>query len=137
MSIIFATAGCTQASISTEKTEQVSENPISFSALSPAEFKEMSQKEDVVVIDIRTPQEIAQGKVINTAKEIDFYAPDFKEKIQSLDPTKTYLLYCHSGNRTNAAKSIMKDFGFKNVYDLAGGMGAWEKSGCKTVCKNK
>ncbi|HLN18857.1 MAG TPA: rhodanese-like domain-containing protein [Patescibacteria group bacterium] len=76
---------------------------------------------DFVVIDCRTPQELAEG-VIGNPLNIDFYDPYFAEKIAKLDRHKTYLVYCRSGNRSTAFVKIMIDSGFHNVYNVEGGI---------------
>jgi rhodanese-related sulfurtransferase len=80
--------------------------------------------EDVILIDIRTPQEFVLGNIEN-ATNIDFYSSSFRDDINALDKNKTYLIYCRSGSRTNEASQIMKSLGFKEVYVLGGGINAW------------
>lgn len=45
---------------------------------------------------------------------------EFEEKLDSLDKSKTYYLYCASGNRSGKAAEIMKENGFENVHNLGG-----------------
>jgi len=56
---------------------------------------------------------------------INFFDADFKEQLSGLDKSKSYLVYCRSGNRSGKACSMMADMGFKNLYNLRGGIGAW------------
>lgn len=140
MALIFATTACSKDETPKQAPQkaEVSETktlPEYFSAIEPSVFQEIAESEDAIVIDIRTPQEIVQGKAMNTAEEIDLYAPEFRAQIENLDPEKTYLLYCRSGNRTVTAKTLMKNLGFEKVYDLKGGIRRWEQHGCKTICK--
>ena len=79
------------------------------------------------VIDVRTPREIAQGKIIDSALEIDFYRNDFAKKINKLPKDKKYLIYCRSGNRSSKALKLMKKAGFTEVYELQGGITSWKK----------
>lgn len=78
----------------------------------------------VVVLDVRTPEETAQGK-IQGAIELDFRSPDFAAEVAKLDPEKTYLVYCRSGNRSGKACHLMAEKGFKNLFNLSGGYLAW------------
>lgn len=89
---------------------------------------EMMNKNDVVTIDIRTPEEIAKGKIIDSAIEMDFYADDFKSKVQALDRDKNYMVYCRSGNRSGKTLKMMEEMGFKNAYHYKGGYKAFEES---------
>jgi hypothetical protein len=77
-----------------------------------------------VLLDVRTPAEVAQGS-IKGSQNIDVSAADFKEKIAVLDKDKTYLVYCRSGARSVRACNIMSENGFKNLVNLQGGYQAW------------
>lgn len=83
---------------------------------------------DLIVLDVRTPQEFAEGHLDN-ATMIDFYEPDFASQLADLDPTQPYLLYCRSGNRSGQALTLMKDLGFTNVAEIDGGTNAWSAAG--------
>lgn len=73
---------------------------------------------DIIVIDVRTPDEIAQTGAIENSINIDFKASDFKEKISALDKDKEYILFCKSGNRSGQASKIMAVMGFSNINNL-------------------
>ncbi len=89
-------------------------------------FKQMMKKPNTVVLDVRTTAETAQQK-IEGAVELDFYSPDFAKKVAALDKTKTYLVYCRSGNRSGQACQIMQNQGFAKLYNMKGGMIAWNQ----------
>ena len=74
-------------------------------------FKKMMSEPNVVILDVRTPEETAQGK-IEGAIEINVKDPSFDEKIQALDKDKTYLVYCRSGGRSVTSCNKMADQGF-------------------------
>lgn len=96
--------------------------------LSAAQFKEGIEKGNVTILDVRTAGEVASG-YIEGAENIDWYATDFKERASKLDKTKPVYIYCAAGGRSSSAISTIKALGFKEVYDLEGGMGAWRKAG--------
>jgi phage shock protein E len=83
---------------------------------------------DVVVLDIRTPEEAAAG-AIPGARVVDFYSPTFQADIDALDRDVTYLVYCQSGNRSAQATKLMENLGFQDVYELEGGILAWANAG--------
>jgi phage shock protein E len=83
---------------------------------------------DVVVLDIRTPEEVAAG-AIPGARMVDFYSPSFRSDIDTLDRDATYLVYCRSGSRSAEATKLMEDLGFEDVYELEGGILAWANAG--------
>ncbi|MGZ3902884.1 MAG: thioredoxin domain-containing protein, partial [Bacteroidia bacterium] len=65
---------------------------------------------------------------IQGAENIDWNSEDFESKINKLKKEKAVYVYCLSGGRSGAAASKMKSLGFKNVYDLKGGMLAWNNA---------
>lgn len=94
----------------------------------PEEAHALVDSEDVVVLDVRTPEEYAAGH-IDGAVLVDFQADDFAERIDALDRDTTYVLYCRSGNRSAQARALMADLGFRDVTDVAGGFQAWQAAG--------
>jgi len=91
-------------------------------------FEAQLERGSNVLIDLRTPDEVKKG-IIKNATVIDYFRKDFEEAIAKLDPKKTYLLYCASGGRSGETLTLMKEKGFKNVYDLKGGFNAWRAEG--------
>jgi rhodanese-related sulfurtransferase len=69
---------------------------------------------DLIVVDVRTPKEIEGGK-LPQAIAIDVKNENFRSKIEKLDKTKSYLLYCKSGIRSGKAATIMKQAGFNSI----------------------
>ena len=80
--------------------------------------------DDLVVLDVRTPEEFAEGH-LEGAMMIDFYRDDFAMRIAELDPSVPYLIYCRSGNRSGQTADIMADLGFDDVAEIDGGILAW------------
>jgi rhodanese-related sulfurtransferase len=83
---------------------------------------------NLVVLDVRTPEEFAAGALPN-AVLIDINSPTFADEVGQLDTSKPYLVYCRSGNRSARAVEIMEDIGFGEIYELANGIQAWVESG--------
>ena len=79
---------------------------------------------DVIILDVRTEGETKNG-IVEGALNIDISAPNFGEQIQYLDRDKSYLVYCHSGARSSQACKFMEMNSFGDVYNLMGGMVAW------------
>ncbi len=93
------------------------------------EFARHIERDDVVVLDVRTPQEYAQGHIGNNTRNIDFYAADFRAALNTLLPrNRPYAIYCRSGNRSARTLSIMREMGFTDVVELRGGIEAWKQS---------
>ncbi len=89
-------------------------------------FKGRMAEPGIVLIDVRTPEEIAEGK-IEGAMELNYYDDNFAEELGKLDKNKTYLIYCRSGNRSGKACKLMQEQGFSKLYNLEGGYIEWSK----------
>lgn len=88
--------------------------------ISAEEFKEMLTEERGVIIDVRTRQEFDAGHLADTDHQYDFLNGDFQNAVNELDPSKTYYLYCRSGNRSGQAARILQREGFEQVYNVGG-----------------
>lgn len=88
----------------------------------------LEEQSDVVVLDVRTPAEFAEARIAG-AINVDYYAADFRDQVDELDKDATYVLYCRSGNRSEDANRIMRDLGFAEVYEVDGGIVAWNGAG--------
>jgi len=88
--------------------------------------------QDFVIIDVRTPEEYASGR-IEKAINLDYYSETFADELDKLDKDKTYLIYCRSANRSGKALDMMAELGFAEVYNMLGGMVRWEAVGLPTV----
>lgn len=112
----------------------VSEQSI-FKDLTPQESQEIIKKNDnnpqFVLIDVRTQGEY-QGGHLEGAVNVD-YQSDFKTEIEKFDKGKKYLLYCRTGIRSDNAMQIMRYAGFKEVYNMLGGISLWAEEGFSIV----
>jgi rhodanese-related sulfurtransferase len=98
-----------------------------YSNLSVAQFNQLrAENPDAVVLDVRTKAEVEKG-MIDGALHIDVSRPDFKQQIQELDKDQTYLVYCRSGRRSVTACNAMEQEGFTSLYNLMGGILAYDK----------
>jgi len=97
-----------------------------------SETEAVINQENVVVLDVRTPDEYRNGHLENSVN-IDFYGDNFKEEVAKLDKGKTYVIYCHSGRRSANAGDIMIGLGYTNVYNVLGGIVAWDDANKPTV----
>jgi phage shock protein E len=95
-----------------------------FVDLGPASFSEKMKSNPGTILDVRTPEEIAEGK-IEGAVTMNFYEDNFKASVATLDKTKPVYVYCAAGGRSAKASTMLKSQGFKEVYNLDGGMTAW------------
>lgn len=73
-----------------------------------------------IIIDVRTEGEYDNGSLKGARVGYDLSSGEFEEKLDSLDKSKTYYLYCASGNRSGKAAQLMKEKGFEKVHNLGG-----------------
>lgn len=97
---------------------------MSFKNINADEFAELRTKEGFEVLDVRSPMELAEGSIPGHTM-INFFEPNFREEVAKLDKSKSYLIYCRSGNRSGQACALMSGMGFGDLYNLNGGIGAW------------
>jgi rhodanese-related sulfurtransferase len=95
-------------------------------------IQENSANPDFVILDVRTPGEFGDGHLEN-AVNLDYYAETFRDDIDKLDKSRTYLVYCRSGKRSRAAADIMQELGFGSGYNMLGGIIQWRSDGLPTV----
>jgi phage shock protein E len=91
------------------------------------EFEQKRKEPDAVVLDVRTPHEYAAGHVPG-AVNLDLHDPRFQEKAAALDKSKTYLVHCAMGVRSEAAARKMAALGFPRLFDFHGGFKAWQNA---------
>lgn len=94
-------------------------------SLSQENLSAKLQEDNVVLIDVRTPGEVADGYIPEADFFININGADFDQKISELDTAKTYVIYCRSGGRSGKAASLMVKKGFTKVYNLVGGVSAY------------
>jgi len=121
----FASCGQKQ---NDKSTDQDSASVISL--ISATELDKVNDQ--ILLIDVRTPGEFASGHIENSIN-IDYKSDNFKDLISELDKNQKVYVYCKVGGRSGRSAKILKDMGFEKIYDLDGGINAWEKEGLKMV----
>ncbi len=87
--------------------------------------EQLMQDSNAAILDVRTPEEWHEG-IIPNAIQLDIHqGQGFIYKLEELDKSKNYYVYCKAGGRSAQACSIMKQLGFANTYNLIGGMMQW------------
>ena len=89
--------------------------------------KTLQATTDAQIIDVRTPEEFNNGHLKN-ALNIDWNGDKFDEQIKNLDKSKPQFVYCLSGGRSSNAAELMRKQGFSKVYEMKGGMMAWNNA---------
>ncbi len=97
-----------------------------------AAAKLLAEKKEVVILDVRTPEEFKEGH-LKGAVNIDIRGKNFQEQVAKLDKSKTYLVNCAAGGRSATACTSMGGMGFTNAFNLEGGFRAWSAAGQPVV----
>jgi rhodanese-related sulfurtransferase len=132
LGILLAVSACKPSSASdshtvgTASTDTTAVATDTFEVLSPAAFdQKLRQTSGAVLVDVRTPDEYAGGYIAG-AQLMDISDPRFPDNLAALDKAKPYFLYCAAGVRSHRAFDMMKAQGFTRVFELEGGITAWE-----------
>ena len=91
--------------------------------VTPEEAKNIldSEKENIVLLDVRTPPEHSQVRIPNS----EFIPLDeLRYKYKELPADKKYIVYCRSGERSAFATYFLRHMGFE-AYNLVGGIISW------------
>lgn len=128
--------------ISNQKTESNNPSSTNQSSTLANNFETISTVKDLkarlelqnptdVLIDVRTPEEFAAGH-ISGAINLDLQNPNFSSEIKKLDSSKTYLVFCRSGNRALTASQEMSKIGLKTIYSMEG-FTSWVAAGYSII----
>ena len=89
-------------------------------------FAEYLTNNSVQLLDVRTPEEYAEGHIAGS-RNINVFDSDFIDEAEkTLDKSKPVAVYCRSGKRSADATRELSDIGF-NVVNLEGGILAWKE----------
>lgn len=96
-----------------------------YESLDSGRFAQTLQQPGVTLIDVRTPEEYASGRIAGS-RLMNFYDPSFRTQLASLDPNEAVAVYCRSGARSGEAARMLAAAGFTRVYNLRGGILSWD-----------
>ncbi|HQW85273.1 MAG TPA: thioredoxin domain-containing protein [Ferruginibacter sp.] len=95
--------------------------------LTAGEFeKEITGKENIQLLDVRTPGEFFSGHLKNAMLADWNNKTEFDRRIDFIDKSKPVYIYCLGGGRSSAAAAKMQKMGFENIIELKGGINAWK-----------
>jgi rhodanese-related sulfurtransferase len=90
--------------------------------VSTEEAKQLIDNKEVIVLDVRTPEEYQEGHIPNA---ILIPLQELENKLIDLDKEEPYLVVCRSGNRSAQASEILTSNSFAKIYNMTGGMNNW------------
>ena len=105
--------------------------PSSIELLPPEEFEKVIQNESIFLLNVHTPY---SGKINGTDETIEDWEnlDKYMEKLP-MDVSVPIAVYCRSGKMSADASKQLLEMGYQNIYELDGGMTAWEESGKKII----
>jgi rhodanese-related sulfurtransferase len=89
-------------------------------------------KANFVLLDVRAPLEYEDNHIKGA---INIQVSELRSRHNELNKDKTTILICSSGNRSSLGASILKQHGFKDVYNVAGGMSGYSAAGYTRECQ--
>lgn len=99
----------------------------SFRSISPQTAKKMiDSRSDLVIIDVRTPAEMTQGRIAGS-NLMPFWSVVRGE--HNLPKDKAIILVCAVGGRSYAAGQVLARKGYREIYNLSGGIESWKRAG--------
>jgi len=84
---------------------------------------DQSQGDGVILLDVRQPKEYKQAHIPGATL---IPLPELGDRLDEVDRDRPTLIYCATGGRSRVAAQMMAGNGFKNIYNVAGGIKAWE-----------
>ena len=78
------------------------------------------------ILDVRTEDECSDGIIPNAIMMDIYQGQGFVYRLEELEKSKNYYVYCRSGGRSEQACAIMQQMGFQNTFNLMGGFSEWE-----------
>lgn len=139
--LIFAVFfGCNQSNSTSETSDQTENSEVieqqkvepQIQELGSKEFGELVLNKDVVLVDVRTPDEFVEGHIPN-ALNIDVTNSNFQENIDKIERDQPVYIYCRSGGRSGQAMSTMQEMGFTNLIELENGILEWNSETMPTT----
>ena len=86
----------------------------------------------ILLLDVRSPLEFEDGHIEGA---INMPAPDLRTRFGELDPALPIFIVCSTGHRSSLATSILRQNGFKDVHNVAGGMTGYSAAGYTKRCR--
>lgn len=123
LSITILLVSCQGKTSETDATSKANQ-PIQTIAGIDYEAKLLALK-NPQLLDVRTPEEYAVEHLEN-ATNIDWNGNDFTAKSEKLDKSKPVFVYCKVGGRSSQAADKLSELGFKEIYNLDGGIMKWK-----------
>lgn len=119
-----------------KKTIQSEQAEASITNITVEQLKEISESDrDIFLLDVRTQSEFEKGHLSFVDMLIPYDSLElYIEKLPKDKETEIYS-YCRSGGRSMIASKFLISKGYKNVFNILGGIMAWEDAGFEVVAE--
>ena len=107
-------------------------NDIPINQMNSDELLDFIEINNAILVDVRTHDEYNSGYIENSLN-IDYLSNDFSENVEKLDKNIPIVLYCRSGKRSSMFADKLSELGFKEIYNLEGGILEWIELGNSVV----
>ena len=104
----------------------------SINQMNSDELLDFIEINNAILVDVRTQDEYNSGYIENSLN-IDYLSNDFSENIEKLDKNIPIILYCRSGKRSSMSANKLSKLGFKEIYNLDGGILKWIEIGNSVI----
>ena len=102
-----------------------------YTDISVQQGKEMIDRGEVFILDVRTQEEYASGHLKGSTLLAvqDIPKQELVEKLKEIPKDRKILVYCKSGRRSAQASGILAENGFARIYNMQGGITEWMNAG--------
>jgi len=135
--VSVALSGCVgdKKSVNNTLTDTKVSEKNTYMNINVTQGKEMIDRGEVFILDVRRPDEYASGHIKNSTLLAvqDIPTNELDIKLKELPKDRSILVYCRSGSRSVTASTILVGNGFSHVYNMQGGITEWMNAGYETV----
>ncbi len=105
-----------------------------YSSVTPAQSTQMINRDDALILDVRENNEYSEGHILNS---LHIPLSSLKTRMKDIEKhkSKKVIIACRSGHRSSQACANLKKQGFEQVFNLSGGVMAWESANLPLVKK--
>lgn len=126
--ILLSLTGCSNGDdTTTTPTTQATSQTATFRSIPVSEAKKLLEtRKDIVLLDVRTPEELRSGAIAGSSL-VPFWA--IMQNKLTLAKETPIMLVCAVGGRSYAAGQMLARYGYREVYNVSGGLSAWKEAG--------
>ncbi len=126
--LILFVALCAVSCSSVLSTKSVKDGFVHFLSLDVEDFAKYIAQENVMLVDVRTPEEFEAGHIKGVDSNLDVRSATFFKDYQSLPKDRPIALYCKGGGRSKQVAGVLAGNGY-TVVELKVGYDGWVEAG--------